>query len=82
MLVSKIKGSSSLYTFNSEYVALLQSTRDLVPMQTLVSEVVKSAEQDTKRLYFSTHSTVSEDNYGVVKVTQKFYLPIITPGSN
>ena len=56
--------------------------RDLVPTKTLVSEVVKAAGQDTKRLYFSAHSTVSEDNYGVVKVTKNHIFPVMTPGSN
>ena len=56
--------------------------RDLVPIKTLVSEVVKAVGQDTKRLEFSTHSTFSEDNYGVVKVTQNHKLPLMTPGYN
>ena len=37
-------------------------------METLVSEAVKSIRQYTKRLEFSTHSIVSEDNYVVVKL--------------
>ena len=40
---------------------MLQSIRDLVPMKTLVSEVVNAVGQDTKRLDFSTQSAVSED---------------------
>ena len=68
MCISKLQCSSSLYTFHAESVALLQSTRDVVPMKTLVSEVVKSVGQDTKKLEFSTHSTLSEYSYGVVKL--------------
>ena len=82
MLVSNLQGSSSLSTFHVEYVALLQSMRDMVPMKTLVSEVVKAVGPDTKRLDFSTQSTVSEDNYGAVKITQNHKLPIITQGYN
>ena len=84
MLVSKLQGSSSLCNFHAEYVALSQSMsmRNLVPMETLVSEFVKAAGQDTKRIEFSTHSTVSEDNYGVVKVNQNHNFPIMTPGYN
>ena len=51
-------------------------------METLVSEVVKEVGQDTKRLEFSTHSTVYEDNYGVVKVNQNHNLTIMTPEYN
>ena len=69
-----------LSTFHAEYVALLQYTRDLVPMKTLVSEFVKAVWNYTKRLEFSTYLTVSEDNYGGVKVTQKNNLPLMTPG--
>ena len=41
---------------------------DLVTMKTLVIEVVKSVGHDTKKLEFSTHSTLSEYNYVVVKL--------------
>ena len=84
MLVSKLQGSSSLCNFHAEYVALSQSMsmRDLVHMEILVSEVVKALGKDTKKLEFSTHSTVSEDNYGVVKVNHNHKLPIMTPGYN
>ena len=51
-------------------------------METLVSEVVKSVGQDTNRLEFSTHSTFSEDKYGVVKVNNNHNWPIMTPGYN
>ena len=54
----------------------------LVHIKTLVSEVVKAVGQDTKRLDFSTHSTLSDDNYGVVKVNHNHKLPIMTPGYN
>ena len=46
----------------------------------LVSEVVKAVGQDNKRLEFSTNSKISEDNYGVCKVTHNHKLPIMTPG--
>ena len=51
-------------------------------METLVSEVVKEVGQDTKRLEFSTHSTVYEDNYGVVKVNHNHNLTIMHPRYN
>ena len=38
--------------------------------------------QDTKILEFSTHSTVSEDNYGMVKVNHNHNLSVTTPISN
>ena len=84
MLVSKLQVSSSLCNFHAEYVALSQSMsmRNLVPTETLVSEFLKAVGKDTKRLDFCTHSTVSEDNYGVVKVNQNNNFPIMTPGYN
>ena len=54
--------------------------RDLVPMKKLVSGVVKVVGNYTKRPHFINHSTVSEDNYGVVKVTQNHNFPIMNPG--
>ena len=82
MLVYKLQGSSFLATFHVGYVALSQPMRDLVPMETLVIEVVKVVGQDTNILEFSNHSTVYEDNYGVVKVTHNHNLPIMNPVYN
>ena len=70
MWVSKLQGSSYLSTFHAEYVSLSQSSRDLVPMKTLISEVVKAICKYTKRIEFLTHLTVYKDNYELVKVTQ------------
>ena len=50
MLVSKLQGSSSLYTFHARYVALSQSISDLVPMKTPVSEFVKLVRPDTNTI--------------------------------
>ena len=58
------------------------SMRDLVHMEILVSEVVKAVGHDTKRLEFSNHSTVSENNYGVVKVNHNHKFPLMNPGYN
>ena len=56
--------------------------RDLVPIKTLVSEVIKAVGQDNMRIYFSNHSTVSEDNYGVFSVTNNHKLYVMAPVSN
>ena len=82
MLVSKLQSSSSLSNFYAGYLALSHSMSYLYPIETLVSEVEKAVVQNTNRLEFSTHSTVSEDIYGVVKVTQKHKLPSTNAGSN
>ena len=55
---------------------------DLVATETLASGVVKVVGQDTNILEFSNHSTVYEDNYGVVKVTHNHNLPIMNPVYN
>ena len=49
-------------------------------MKTLVSEVVKVIGQDTKKLEFITHSTVTGENYGPVNVNHNHKLPMMTPG--
>ena len=82
MLVCKLQGSSSLCNLHVGYAALSQSMRGLVHMETLVIEFVKEVGQDTKRLEFSPNSTVSEDNYGVVKVNHNHKIPLMTPGYN
>ena len=64
-----------------EYVALSQYMIYLVPMKILVSEVIKSVCNYPGRLYLSTHSTVFEDNSGVVEVNQNYKMPVTTPGS-
>ena len=69
MWLYKLQGVIYLSTFHVEYVALSQSTRDLVPNKILVIEVVKAVGQDSRRLEFNTHLTVFEDNYGVFKAT-------------
>ena len=48
----------------------------------VVNEVVNAVGKDTKKLDFSNHPIVSENNYGVDKVTQNHRLPIMTPGYN
>ena len=50
MWVAKLQGEIYMSNFHTEYVALSQSMRDLVPMKTLVCEVVKVVGQDSKRV--------------------------------
>ena len=55
MWVSKLQGEISLSTFHAEYVALSQSTRDLIIIKKLVSEVVKEVVHDPQIIDLSTH---------------------------
>ena len=79
MWVSNQEGKKYLSTFHAECVALSQSLRNLVPMETVVSEVVIVAGFYTKRQEFSTQTTVFEDNYEVVRVNSNHKFPVITP---
>ncbi|MFN9957182.1 MAG: hypothetical protein ACK55I_29105, partial [bacterium] len=56
----------ALSTTEAEYIALSQSTRDLIPMRALLQELSKA----TKLIVGSTiaHSTIFEDNKGCVEL--------------
>ena len=63
---SKIQTEVALSTTEAEYIALSQSTRDLIPMRALLQELSKA----TKLIVGSTiaHSTIFEDNKGCVEL--------------
>jgi hypothetical protein len=63
---SKLQSEVALSTTEAEYIALSQSTRDLIPMRGLLHELSAA----TKLIVGSTvtHSTVFEDNKGCVEL--------------
>ncbi len=63
---SKLQTEVALSTTEAEYIALSQSTRDLIPMRHLLHELSKA----TKLIVGSTiaHSTIFEDNKGCVEL--------------
>ena len=63
---SKLQSEVALSTTEAEYIALSQSTRDLLPLRSLLLELSKA----TKLIVGSTtaHSTIFEDNKGCVEL--------------
>ena len=62
--VSKLQTEIALSTTEAEYVALSQSMRDLLPMKSLLSELIKMIGAYNNDLRVTTKSTVFEDNNG------------------
>jgi hypothetical protein len=63
---SKLQSEVALSTTEAEYIALSQSTRDLLPLRSLLLELSTA----TKLIVGSTtaHSTIFEDNKGCVEL--------------
>ena len=76
--VSKIQTEIALSTLHSEYVALSYSVRSLLPLKSLIKEVIDNLGIDSQNLKFVSSSTVYEDNNGAIVVATS---PGITPSS-
>ena len=76
--VSKLKRELSLSTLHSEYVALSNSVRSLLPLKSLIKEVIDKLVIDSKNLKFVSISTVYEDNNGATLLATS---PRMTPTS-
>ena len=66
--VSKLQTEISLSTLNSEYVALSHSVRALLPLKSLIKEVIDNLGIYCENLKFVSSSTVYEDNNGAIVV--------------
>ena len=75
--VSKLQTKITLSTLHAEYVALLQSLNDLLPLQDLVNEVVDVLKLPY-HLSIVTKNTVFEDNQGAITIATS---PHLTPTS-
>ena len=76
--MSKIQTEIALSTLHSEYVALSHSVRALLPLKSLIKEVIENLGIDIKKLKFVSSSTVYEvDNGDIVVATS----PRTTPTS-
>jgi hypothetical protein len=72
--VSKLQTEIALSTMEAEYIALLQSMGDLLPMKVKVEEVVTQLKIDMMNVV--THSTAFEDNNGALTLaTTKKMMP-------
>ena len=76
--VSKLQTEIALSTIHSEYVALSHSVRALLPLKSLIKEVIDNPGIDCENLKFVSSSTVYEDNNRAIVVTTS---PRMTPKS-
>ena len=76
--MSKLQTEIALFTLHSEYVALSHSVRALLPLKSLIKEVIDNLGIDCENLKFASSSTVYEDNNGAIAVATS---PGMTPTS-
>ena len=77
--VSKLQTDIALSTLHSEYVALSHSVIELLPLKSLIKEVIDNLGIDSEKLKFVSSSTIYEDNNGSIFVETS---PGMTPTSN
>ena len=68
----------ALSTLHYEYVALSHSVRALLPLKSLIKEVIDNMGIDSENLKFVSISTIYEDNNGAIFVATS---PRMTPTS-
>ena len=66
--VSKIQTEIYLSTLNSEYVALSHSVRSLLPLKSLIKEIIDNLVIDSEKLKFVSSSNVYKENNGAIVV--------------
>ena len=76
--LSKLQTDIALSTLHSEYVALSHSVRALIPLKSLIKEVIDNLGIDCENLKFVSSSNVYEENNGAIVVATS---PRITPSS-
>ena len=77
--MSKIQTEISLSTLHSEYVALSRSVRALLPLKSLIKEIIDNLGIDSEKLKCVSSSTLyEENNLSIVVLT----IPSMTPTSN
>jgi hypothetical protein len=67
--VSRLQHETALSTTESEYIALSQAMRELIPMRNLVTKVAEIL--GSPELAVKMHSTVYEDNNGCISQAKK-----------
>ena len=60
----------ALYTLNSKYVALSHSIRALIPLKSIIKEVIDNLVIDSEKLKFVPRFTVYEDNNEAIVVAK------------
>ena len=74
--MSKLQTEIALSTLYPEYVELFHSVRALLPLKSLIKEVIDNLGIDCEHLKFMSISTVYEDNNGAIVVATS---PRMTP---
>ena len=77
--VSKLQTEIALSTIHSEYVALSHSVRALLPLKSIIKEVIDNLGIDIEKLKLVSSFTVYEENNGSIVVSTS---PRMTPTSN
>ena len=68
--VSKLQTEIALSTLHSDYVALSHSVRALLPLKSLIKEVIDNLGIDSDKLKIVSSSTIYEDNNGAIVVAK------------
>ena len=68
--VSKLQTEIALSTLHSEHVALSHSVRALIPLKSLIKEVIDNLGIDSENLKFVSSSNIYEDNNGAIVVAK------------
>ena len=76
--VSKLQTDIALSKLHSEYVALSHSVRALLPLKSLIKEVIDNLGIDSEKLKFLSSSTIYKYNNGAIVVAKS---PSMTPTS-
>ena len=74
--VSKLQTEIALSTLESEYIALAQAMRELVPMKRLISEIITKVDPEYKENPTHLKSIIWEDNNGCISTVSA---PKLTP---
>ena len=77
--VSKLQTEIALYTLHSEYVVFSHSVRALLPLKSLIKEVIDNLGIYIDNVRFLSSSTLYEDNTGAIVVATS---PGMTPTSD
>ena len=67
--VSKLQTEIALSTLHSEYVSLSHSVRVLLPLKSLIKEVIDNLVIDSEKMKFVSSSAIYDDNNGSIVVT-------------
>ena len=80
--VTKLQTYISIYILHYEYVALSHSVRSLLPMKSLIKEVIDNLGIESEKLKFVSISIIYEDNNGAIVVATSYHKFSSNPSTN